>query len=176
MSEIPRGRCETHDGDAHLLRFTVDLPHPAAQVWEAVATADGLREWLCEADPMEPRLGGLLTLHRLNGDTVVSGRVTAWDPQSVAEYTVDPPHGRIRFHLEPGGAGGGSTVLRFGNEFRGPREQKLDTLAAWHDHFERLAAALDGSPTNWADWSADRWQELRELYARDDAPWPRWEP
>ncbi|MBT2441695.1 SRPBCC domain-containing protein [Streptomyces sp. ISL-36] len=193
MSEIPRGRCETHDGDAHLLRFVVDLPHAMVRVWAAVATPEGLPQWLCAADPLEPRLGGRVTLRWLNGDTVVSGRVTAWDPEYVAEYTVDPPHGRIRFHLEPGGdgagagggAGGGargdgggdgSTVLRFTNEIRGTADVRLDMLAGWHDHFERLGEALAGRPTDWRSWTPERWQHLRDLYARDEAPWPKWVP
>ncbi|MFJ9812712.1 SRPBCC domain-containing protein [Streptomyces sp. NPDC101158] len=176
MSEIPRGRSETHDGDAHLLRYTVELPHPPIAVWAAVATPEGLPAWLCAADPLEPRLGGKVTLRWLNSDTVVSGRVTAWDPEYVAEYTVDPPHGRIRFHLEPGPDHGESTVLRFTAEFSGTRDARLDMLAGWHEHLERLVRALDGHPTDWRDWSADRWRELRELYERDDAPWPRWEP
>ncbi|MFF8280339.1 SRPBCC domain-containing protein [Streptomyces lateritius] len=176
MSRIPRGRCETHGGDLHHLRYVIDLDHPMARAWTAVATPEGLREWLCAADRLEPRLGGAVTLRWLNGDTVVSGRVTAWDAEYVAEYTVGPPHGRIRFHLEPGGGDGGSTVLRFTNEFRGTPEDKLDMLAGWHDHFERLAEALEGRPTDWLEWTAERWQHLRDLYARDEAPWPRWEP
>ncbi|MFC9591410.1 SRPBCC domain-containing protein [Streptomyces sp. NPDC056944] len=176
MSEIPRGRSETHDGDAHLLRFVVDLPHPVPLVWAAIASPEGLPGWLCEADPLEPRLDGKVTLRWLNGDTEVSGRVTAWDPDYVAEYTVGPTHGRIRFHLEPGSGGDGSTVLRFTNEVRGSPEYRLDRLAGWHDHLERLAAALDGHPTDWRDWSPERWRHLRELYARDDARWPTWEP
>ncbi|MEV7278220.1 SRPBCC domain-containing protein [Streptomyces sp. NPDC093111] len=176
MSEIPRGRSETHDGDTHLLRFTAGLPHPMPLVWAAVASPEGLPQWLCAADPLEPRLDGNVTLRWLNGDTVVSGRVTAWDPDNVAEYTVGPPHGRIRFHLEPGPDGGGSTVLRFTAEFRGTRGVKLDMLAGWHEHLERLARALAGHPTDWRDWTPERWSALRELYGRDDAPWPRWEP
>ncbi|MFC9341019.1 SRPBCC domain-containing protein [Streptomyces sp. NPDC057020] len=177
MSEIPRGRCETHDGEAQLLRFAVELPHPLSEVWEAVATPEGLEGWLCAADPLEPRLDGRVTLRWLNSDTEVSGRVTAWDPEYVAEYTVDPTHGRIRFHLEPGApGGGGSTVLRFTNELRADREYRLDCLAGWHDHFERLAAALDGRPSDWTAWSPERWQHLRDLYERDEARWPRWEP
>ncbi|MFE2558011.1 SRPBCC domain-containing protein [Streptomyces sp. NPDC059352] len=176
MSEIPRGRCETHGGDTHLLRYVMELPHPPAEVWEAVATAEGLPGWLCAADPLEPRLGGRVTLRWLNSETEVSGRVTAWDPEYIAEYTVDPTHGRIRFHLEPGSGGAGSTVLRFTNEFRGTREYRLDCLAGWHDHFERLAASLAGQPSDWAAWSPERWRHLRELYERDEAPWPKWEP
>ncbi|MEU6984577.1 SRPBCC domain-containing protein [Streptomyces sp. NPDC046324] len=175
MSEIPRGRCDTHDGNLHHLRYVIDLPHPMVRVWAAVATPEGLPQWLCAADPLEPRLGGAVTLRWLNGDTQVSGQVTAWDPEYVAEYTVGPSHGRIRFHLEPAG-GGGTTVLRFTNEFRATHEEKLDAMAGWHDHFERLAAALEGRPTDWSAWSPDRWQHLRELYVRDDAPWPKWEP
>ncbi|MFB7518198.1 SRPBCC domain-containing protein [Streptomyces sp. NPDC056144] len=178
MSEIPRGRCETHDGDTHLLRYVMELPHPPADVWEAVATPGGLVGWLCAADPFEPRLDGRVTLRWLNSDTVAEGRVTAWDPGHVAEYTVDPTtHGRIRFHVEhgPGGAGG-SAVLRFTNEIRGDRAYRLDCLAGWHDHFERLAAALGGHRTEWAAWTPERWRHLRGLYERDEGPWPRWEP
>ncbi|MFE0336624.1 SRPBCC domain-containing protein, partial [Streptomyces sp. NPDC058955] len=88
MSEIPRGRSETHDGDTHLLRYEIELPHPQEVVWERIASPEGLPSWLCAADPLEPRLGGKVTLRWLNGDTEVSGRVTAWDPDHVAEYTV----------------------------------------------------------------------------------------
>ncbi|MFF1512023.1 SRPBCC domain-containing protein [Streptomyces sp. NPDC058326] len=178
MSEIPRGRSETHDGDTHLLRFVVELPHPLPEVWAAVASPEGLPGWLGEADPLEPRLGGRVTLRRLDADTEVSGRVTAWDPDYVAEYTVEPTTlGRIRFHLEQGpSGGGGSTVLRFTNEVRGSREYRLDCLARWHDHFELLAEALDGRPTDWREWTPERWRHLRELYEREAAPWPKWEP
>ncbi|MEU4076647.1 hypothetical protein DEJ45_20780 [Streptomyces venezuelae] len=176
MSETLRGRSEPHDGGTHLLRFAVELPHPPADVWEAVATPQGLQGWLCAADPLEPRLDGRVTLRWLNGDTTASGRVTAWDPEYVAEYTVDPTHGRIRFHLEPGAAGARSTVLRFTNELRADREYRLDCLAGWHDHFERLAEALAGRPTDWASWDAARWQHLRDLYERDEARWPKWVP
>ncbi|MFH8260257.1 hypothetical protein ACH4D8_35750, partial [Streptomyces roseolus] len=82
---------------------------------------------------------------------------------------------RIRFHLEPD-AGGASTVLRFTNEFRGDRDLLLDCLAGWHDHFERLRDALDGRPTDWRQWTTERWSELRELYAQDTARWPKWVP
>ncbi|MFB8043090.1 SRPBCC family protein, partial [Streptomyces hydrogenans] len=118
MTEIPRGRSETHDGDTHLSRYAFELPHPQAVVWAAVASPEGLPSWLCEADPLEPRLGGKVVLRWLNGDTEVSGRVTAWDPDHVAEYTVGAPHGRIRFQSVPA-AGGGATRRRWDNELRG---------------------------------------------------------
>ncbi|BAU84126.1 hypothetical protein SLA_3212 [Streptomyces laurentii] len=192
MTEIPRGRSETHDIDRHLLRYVAGLPHPMGRVWHAVATPEGLARWLYGADPLEPRLGGRVTFRRPDGAEAAGGRVTAWDPEYVAEYTIDPPgpdsgtgtgtaetadlpHGRIRFHLEPGPDDAtGSAVLRFTAEFRGTREERLDRLADWHDHLERLAGALDGQSVERTPGAHRR--ELREAYARDEALWPVWEP
>lgn len=160
---IPHGTSETHDG-AWLLHYELHLPHPQERVWAAVATAEGLPGWLCAADVLEPRLGGAVTLRWLNAERegVHSGQVTAWDPERVAEYTVDL-HGRIRFHLE--GAGPSATVLRFTNEFPGDDALRLDCLAGWHNHFEFLVDALEGRPKDWSTWSLDRWRTLRGQYA-----------
>ncbi|MGV9880489.1 SRPBCC domain-containing protein [Streptomyces sp. NPDC003006] len=152
------------EGDTQHLHYELRLPHPVEKVWAAVATPGGLPGWLAAADVFEPRLGGAVTLRWLNGeeDAVHSGHVTAWDPDVVAEYTIDL-HGRCRFHLEP--AGDSATTLRFTNEFDGDDALRLDCLAGWHDHFEFLADALDGRPKDWSTWNLDRWRELREAYA-----------
>ncbi|WP_338677365.1 SRPBCC domain-containing protein [Streptomyces sp. SCSIO 30461] len=173
MSEpIPHGTSETRDGGdgtaTHLLHFVVRLPHPVVRVWAAVATPEGLPQWLAVADLLETHLGGGVRLRWLNapGDvegTVATGRVTAWDMESVAEYTVEP-HGRIRFHLEPAPADSLATVLRFTNEFTGTDEQRLDNLAGWHQHFEYLERALDGHPADWGARTPERFRELRADY------------
>ncbi|MGW7365965.1 hypothetical protein ACWGI8_21655 [Streptomyces sp. NPDC054841] len=192
---IPHGTSETRggdDGDIHVLHFLLHLPHPVVNVWVAVATPEGLPQWLAAADLLEPRLGGGVTLRWLNADaaadagrtegtgatggtkakgTVVSGRVTAWDMEAVAEYTVEL-HGRIRFHMEPAPADSLATVLRFTNEFTGTDEQRLDNLAGWHQHFEYLDAALDGRPMDWSAWTPDRFRQLREEYAGRDVSRP----
>ncbi|MFE3328621.1 SRPBCC domain-containing protein [Streptomyces sp. NPDC059176] len=168
---IPHGTSETRDGDTHVLHFLFLLPHPVVRVWSAVATPEGLPQWLAAADLLETHLGGSVQLRWLNAapgeePTAVSGRVTAWDMESVAEYTVEV-YGRIRFHMEPAPADSLATVLRFTNEFTGTDEQSLDNLAGWHQHFEYLARALDGHPTDgaaWAAWTPDRFRELREEY------------
>ncbi|MER6999970.1 SRPBCC domain-containing protein [Streptomyces sp. NPDC000410] len=171
---IPHGTGETH-GDTQVLHFVMHLPHPVVHVWAAVATPEGLPQWLAAADLLEPRLGGRVVLRWLNAadaeedsegegpGTVASGQVTAWDREAVAEYTLDL-HGRIRFHMEPLPADSFATVLRFTNEFTGTGERLLDNLAGWHQHFEYLYAALDGRPTDWSAWTPDRWRQLREEY------------
>ncbi|KUF17515.1 SRPBCC domain-containing protein [Streptomyces silvensis] len=154
------------DGNTHTLHWVLRLPHPVARVWAAVATPEGLPGWLAAADVFEPRLGGAVTLRWLNtGDPAVAthaGHITAWDPDVVAEYTIDL-HGRCRFHLEHVGDTG--TTLRFTNELTGDDSFRLDCLAGWHDHFGFLVDALAGRPKDWSTWNLDRWRALRAEYA-----------
>ncbi|OEJ25650.1 hypothetical protein AR457_15420 [Streptomyces agglomeratus] len=176
---IGPGTCE-HHAHTDVLRFTLHLAHPVHRVWPAVATPAGLRGWLAAAEPLEPRLGGAVTLRWLNSDdsgestadgttggegTVAEGTVTAWDVEHVAEYTVTV-HDRIRFHLAPDGQTNG-TVLRFTNEVAVSGEaERLSRLAGWHQHLEYLVEFLDGRQ-DWSAWTLDRY---RELYAAYESP------
>ncbi|MGW0825031.1 SRPBCC domain-containing protein [Streptomyces sp. NPDC002845] len=125
---IEQGISQTH-GNIHILHFLVRLPRPMETVWPALATRDGLAAWFTPADLLEPHLGGAITLRDLG-----EGRITAWDVERVAEYTVDR-EGRLRFHLEPAHPSG--TTLRFTNEYRGAREPP-----PWRERFERLLEVL----------------------------------
>ncbi|MEH6377031.1 SRPBCC domain-containing protein [Streptomyces sp. KLMMK] len=168
--EIPSlyGKSEPRGEDSHLLRYELSLPFPKAEVWLAIATPEGLPTWLAAAEPFEQREGGSITLRWQNTDeagkaTVAPGRVTAWQPQRLAEYTVDI-HGRIRFELEDAPASVGGTLLHFTNEFTGPDNVRLDCLAGWHHHFEYLLEALAGRPADWSGWTLERWRKLRAEY------------
>lgn len=162
---IGQGTSRT-DGSTQHLHYALGLPHPVDKVWAAVATPEGLPGWLAAADVFEPRLGGAVMLRWLNGEESAahSGHITAWDPQRVAEYTIDL-HGRCRFHLEAADGKAGTT-LRFTNEFDGDDALRLDCLAGWHHHFEFLVDALDGRPKDWSTWSLEPWRELRETYRK----------
>lgn len=161
---IGQGTSRT-DGSTQHLHYELALPHPVEKVWAAVATPEGLPGWLAAADVFEPRLGGAVSLRWLNGDQSAthSGHITAWDPERIAEYTIDL-HGRCRFHLEAADGETGTTTLRFTNEFDGDDELRLDCLAGWHNHFEFLVDALDGRPKDWSTWSLEPWRKLRDAY------------
>lgn len=143
MTLVSHATSEQRGENHWLLRFELHLPHAYAALWPALTTPDGLRGWLAAADVLERRLGGAITLRWLNTGTVVTGRVTAWDVERVAEYTVTE-HGRIRFHLEP--VGTDSTVIRFVNERRGPRRS---AWTAW-------PAGTSTSSCWTPPWPADR--------------------
>ncbi|MFF0204185.1 hypothetical protein [Streptomyces sp. NPDC005017] len=126
---IEAGTSQTH-GNTHILHFLVRLPGPMETVWPALATAEGLSGWLAPAEVLEPRLGGEVVLSGLG-----PGRVTAWDVDRIAEYTVEDG-GRVRFHLEREGED--ASVLRFTHEFQGEGE----TEQRWRTRFERLLDTL----------------------------------
>ncbi|MGC9541664.1 SRPBCC domain-containing protein [Streptomyces sp. UG1] len=127
---IEQGISQTH-GDTHTLHFRVRLPAPMEAVWPAFSSAHGLGAWWIPVDVLEPRLGGLVALRGVG-----SGRVTAWDVDRVAEYTVEGV-GRIRFHLERDGETG--AVLRFTHEFQGRGESE----SRWRSRFESLVEMLE---------------------------------
>ncbi|MFF4506241.1 SRPBCC domain-containing protein [Streptomyces sp. NPDC001401] len=126
---IEQGISQTR-GSTHILHFLVRIPRPTDQVWPALSTPEGLAAWFTATDVLEPRLGGAVTLRDLG-----SGRVTAWDVDRVAEYSVGDG-GRVRFHLERAGEDG--TTLRFTHEFRGEEESE----PRWRARFERLIRKL----------------------------------
>ncbi|MFJ9760890.1 SRPBCC domain-containing protein [Streptomyces sp. NPDC101149] len=122
-----------HRGDLHVRHYVLHLSRPVEEVWRALATAAGLRQWLAAAEPFEPRLGGAVGLRLPDG--TARGRITAWDVERVAEYTVED-RGRIRFHLEPGRPQG--TTVRFTHETGDDRDP------GWRQRFERLLAQVEG--------------------------------
>ncbi|MFE9023363.1 SRPBCC domain-containing protein [Streptomyces sp. NPDC007808] len=126
---IEQGISQTH-GDTHVLHLLVRLPRPMEAVWPSLATPDGLASWFTPADVLEPHLGGAITLR-----DVGEGRITAWDVERVAEYTVEGG-GRIRFHLERDGDEG--SALRFTHEFQDEEEPEPH----WRERFERLIGVL----------------------------------
>lgn len=130
---IEQGASEIH-GNTRLLHFLVRLPEPMETVWSAIATPEGLAGWFTAAEVLEPRLGGAVVLRDLGG-----GRVTAWDVDRVAEYTVEGG-GRIRFHLERDGED--ACILRFTHEFQG----EVDSEQRWWERFELLVENLGREP------------------------------
>ncbi|MET9829035.1 hypothetical protein ABZ078_06950 [Streptomyces sp. NPDC006385] len=130
---IEQGISQTH-GDTHILHLLVRLPRPMETAWPSLATPDGLAAWFTPADVLEPHLGGAVTLR-----DVGEGRITAWDVERVAEYTLKGGV-RIRFHLERDGDEG--SALRFTHEFRGGEEPEPH----WRARFQRLIDVLEAGP------------------------------
>jgi len=59
------------------LEMTFELPGTPEQLWEAIATANGINSWFMPTD-LEERAGGSIVTHM--GETSSPGTVTGWDP------------------------------------------------------------------------------------------------
>jgi uncharacterized protein YndB with AHSA1/START domain len=60
------------------LDLAFEVPGTPEQVWQAVATANGISAWFLPTE-VEEREGGTITVH-MGEETSSTGRVTAWDP------------------------------------------------------------------------------------------------
>jgi uncharacterized protein YndB with AHSA1/START domain len=147
--------------DGYQLRFERQLLHPVETVWAALTTPAQLAQWLAPGE-MELTLGGRVYLAFTDGDSTIDGRVTAIAPPALLEFTwTDKGNdlGFVRWELI--GDDGGTRLVLTHTVPEAARDFGLPALAGWHSLLERLVALLDGQP-----FGRNRWQELRDHYAR----------
>jgi uncharacterized protein YndB with AHSA1/START domain len=65
--------------------LTIELPGTPEQVWDAIATANGITAWFTPTE-LEERAGGSVTFH-MGEDMASTGEVTAWEPHRRLEYS-----------------------------------------------------------------------------------------
>jgi uncharacterized protein YndB with AHSA1/START domain len=66
------------------LEFSVEVPGTPEQVWDAIATADGLSAWMIRTD-LDERVGGVVRFH-MGPEMDSTGEITGWDPPRRIEY------------------------------------------------------------------------------------------
>lgn len=155
------------DGAHATLTFRRLYRHRPEQVWEAIATPEGLREWLhCTHALIEGRAGGRIEMVSGPPGYRSKGKILTWTPPRVLEYewNVAPvpemPAGEqaiFRYELT---AEGDSTKLLVTYR-RLTRQSARGFLPGLHAFLERLEAQLDGRPL--PDWLV-RFGELRAHY------------
>jgi len=82
----------------HRMERTYDLVATPEQVWEAIATADGISSWMAPAR-VEPRVGGEVSFDL--GDFTSTGTVTAYTPNRRFAYEEPWPIGTRPEELPP---------------------------------------------------------------------------
>jgi uncharacterized protein YndB with AHSA1/START domain len=174
----PRGiLLEDEDGEHATLTFRRTYRHSPERVWDAIATAEGLREWLmCTHALIEGRVGGRIETVSGPPGYRSSGTIRAWQPPRVFEYewNVAPvpemPHGeRAIFRYELTAAGDATELLV--TYRRLTRQTARGFLPGLHSFLDRLEAQLDGrAPPDWLQ----RFAAVRGAYPEwsGDAPHP----
>ena len=76
------------------MEFSVVVPGTPEQVWDAIATADGITSWFMRTD-VEEHEGGAIVVHM--GETDSPGTITGWEPPRRLEYA-EPEWGALAGH------------------------------------------------------------------------------
>jgi uncharacterized protein YndB with AHSA1/START domain len=151
----PKGTL-TPDGEHATLTFHRTYSHPPEDVWDAIATPEGLREWLlCTHAVIEGRAGGRIELVSGPSRYHSTGKVLVWEPPRALEYewNVAPvpemPRGEraiFRFELTPDG----DSTRMLVTYRRITRQTARGFLPGLHAFLDRLEAQLEGRPL--PDW------------------------
>ena len=164
---------ENQDGrgaEIATLTFERSYPHAPEQVWDAIATPEGLRGWLmCTHAVIEGRVGGRFDLISGPAGYHSTGKILVWEPPRVLEYewNVEPvpemprgEHALFRYELTPDG--GATHVLV--TYRRITVQTARGFLPGLHAFLDRLEAQLDGGAL--PDW--------RERFGELQAGYPEW--
>jgi uncharacterized protein YndB with AHSA1/START domain len=158
---------EDVDGEGVTLTFRRVYQHAPEQVWDAIATPEGLRAWLmCTHAVIEARAGGRFDLVSGPPGYHSTGKILVWEPPRALEYewNVEPvpemPRGEnaiFRYELTPDG-----DATRLVVTYRRITKQTArGFLPGLHAFLDRLEAQLDGRAL--PDWM-QRFAELRADY------------
>src|SRR5688500_17033631 len=71
----------------HRFEAEIEVPGTPEQVWQAIATAEGISSWMMPTE-LEERAGGALTFH-MGPDADSYGRVTAFEPSRKFAFEED---------------------------------------------------------------------------------------
>jgi uncharacterized protein YndB with AHSA1/START domain len=138
---------------------TVELPGTPEQVWDAIATANGITAWFTRTD-LEERAGGAVTFH-MGEDMASTGEVTAWEPNRRLAYSEPdwaPMAGMGEQDVTPmvsefliEASSGGTCTLRvvtsaFGTGAEWEREFFDDMEKHWTPFFDNLRLYLTHFP------------------------------
>jgi uncharacterized protein YndB with AHSA1/START domain len=162
----PRG-ARIDSGGFATLTFRRIYRHRPERVWDAIATPEGLREWLmCSHALIEGHVGGRIELVSGPAPYHSTGRILVWDPPRVLEYEWNVPpvpempngeHAVFRYELTP--EEDATRVLVTYRRLTHPTAGGF--LPGLHAFLDRLEAQLDAHAL--PDWM-QRFEQLRAEY------------
>jgi uncharacterized protein YndB with AHSA1/START domain len=143
--------------EAGTVRFERLLPGPIERVWKHLTDSELRGTWFA-AGPMEPRVGGSLTLHfrhqnltdhdevipekfkAMEQGITMESRITRWDPPQHLGYTWDDGS-EVSFDLEQRGK---QVLLTLTHRALASRDEMINVAGGWHSHLDVLTERLSG--------------------------------
>ncbi len=140
------GELSALPGGGHAVRFTRSIARPVAKVWAGLTDPKILANWLGDVE-IEPRVGGKFVLTFRDLGVVMTGRITAFEPERVLEFTwlenYGMPQSLARWELTPQ-PGGCRLVLLHSFPKDAKRSDILPFLGGWEAFLDVIAQGIDG--------------------------------
>ncbi|MEI9885167.1 MAG: SRPBCC family protein [Rhizomicrobium sp.] len=143
------------EAEVPLVRFERLIGRPVAKVWAALTDPQILRQWLGEVE-VEPRLGGKYVLRFRDSDTVMTGAITAFEPERVLEFSwsesdvpVPPSHARWELSPAPQGC---RLVLTHRFAPGVARRDMVPFLGGWEGFLDVIERGADGTYVAYRPW------------------------
>ncbi len=127
--------------DTRKHKFEMILDAPVDDVWRAITTGEGIRQWFAPIAEVDPKLGGKATIGWGPG-MEGTAPITAWEPNARFAWTEDHgPDGQrvVEFTLE---AEGGKTKLRMVHSGFGAASSFDDEFDSTHGGWLTFLACL----------------------------------
>jgi uncharacterized protein YndB with AHSA1/START domain len=143
---------KTEDG-GYVVAFDRLIERPPARVWAALTDPGILRNWLGEVE-LDPRVGGRYIIRFRKMSIVMTGRIVAFEPGRVLEYSWQENYGmpasQVRWELHPEAAG---CRLRLSHAFTSDcvLQEIVGFAGGWHAFLNAIPAASDGQFVEYAD-------------------------
>jgi uncharacterized protein YndB with AHSA1/START domain len=139
---------KTADGET-VVHFERLIDRPVARVWTALTDPAVLRNWLGDVE-IEPRAGGKYLLTFRESGFLMTGTITAFEPERLLEYSwlemaeaPQMPQSLVRWALAAAPEGCRLTLThRFTKGVR--RTDILPFLGGWEAFLDALARGADG--------------------------------
>lgn len=159
-SEATRDGRVAEENGKPAIRFERMLAKPPKAVWTALTEPESIARWLTRAE-VEPHAGGRFHLDFHDGQSIVDGRITRWEPPRLLEHGWPEKSANgdslVRWELSPAGEGT-KLVLTHRLDAGG---DLADFASGWHWHLDALDRALEGETV---PYDAQRWRMLRKVY------------
>jgi uncharacterized protein YndB with AHSA1/START domain len=131
-------------GSAFEIRFDRWYPQSTGEVWEAIATAEGIAHWFADAR-LDPLPGGVIELDfGEDAGGTMRGAVARYQRPRLLQYSWsmldDEPDAVVRWELPTLDEG---TALSLTVTLGGEAQDFAILLAKWHARLDALAAYLD---------------------------------
>jgi uncharacterized protein YndB with AHSA1/START domain len=126
------------------LERSFEVQGTPAQVWEAIATADGITSWFLPTD-LDERVGGAVVFH-MGEDASSEGTVTGWDPPQRFAY-IEPDWAALSGHE-------GAEVSPMATEF-------LVEAKSGGTCVVRIVTSAFGTG---AEWEQEFWDEMERMW------------